>query len=610
MVKRWIGGCIAFFFVVLCAACQESPEQTPAQVTETTFAAVDLEVGYDETTSVEVVFQDNGVQISGDGVTVDQGLVSITQGGTYVLSGQLNGQISVDASGQEVHLVFAGLQVSSNDGPAVGIGSDCKVVLTLEAGTENSLTDSETYTPEAGEDEPNACLYTKSDLTINGEGSLTVTGKYNHGIYSKDGLTITGGHLQIEAVNDGLKGKDYVTILTTDLAIQAGGDGIQSNAEDGYISIQGGTFAIHAGFDGIQAETTLEISGGTFTMTTGGGSENGVVHLNGQQNMGWGTWGSTETDTSDSAKGLKAGSALAISGGEFTLDCSDDTLHSNGSVDITDGVFTLASGDDGVHADEALTIAGGTLAVTTSYEGLEGNSITVADGEISIVATDDGLNAAGGSDETWGFDRDQFGNSDIYLRISGGTLTIDAGGDGMDSNGNLYVNGGTVIIDGPSDSANGSLDYAGAAEITGGTVLAVSGSGMAEGFTDGSTQYAFMQSFSSAVSGGTEMVITDSDGHVIFRHTPDKSYQCVVFSSPELTGQATYTVTAGEQSIQVTLTQTVTNSGGFTGGIGGGFGGGQGMGEMPGGGMGGDPGIGEPPDGGMTPGEAPGGGSA
>lgn len=553
VVKRWIGGCIALFFVVLCAACQESPEQTPAQVTETTFAAVDLEVGYDETTSVEVVFQDNGVQVSGDGVTVDQGLVSITQGGTYVLSGQLNGQISVDASGQEVHLVFAGLRVSSNDGPAVGIGSDCKVVLTLEAGTENSLTDSETYTLEAGADEPNACLYTKSDLTINGEGSLTVTGKYNHGIYSKDGLTITGGHLQIEAVNDGLKGKDYVNILTTDLAIQAGGDGIQSNAEDGYISIQGGTFAIHAGFDGIQAETTLEISGG-----------------------------------------------------EFTLDCSDDTLHSNGSVDITGGVFTLASGDDGVHADEALTIAGGTMAVTTSYEGLEGNSITVTDGEISIVATDDGLNAAGGSDETWGFDRDQFGNSNIYLRISGGTLTIDAGGDGMDSNGNLYVDGGTVIIDGPSDSGNGGLDYAGTAEITGGTVLAVSGSGMAEGFTDGSTQYAFMQSFASGVSGGTELVITDSDGHVIFRHTPDKSYQCVVFSSPELTGQETYTVTAGEQSIQVTLTQTVTNSGGFTGGIGGG----QGMGEMPGGGMGGDPGIGEPPDGGMTPGEAPGGGSA
>ena len=252
-------------------------------------------------------------------------------------------------------MVLDNICVTCPDGPALLIEEAEKVLILLAEDSVNSLTDSQTYTLDAGEDEPNACLYSKADLTINGAGTLHITGRYNHGIYCKDILSITGGTFSIDAVNDGVKGKDGVKILTADMTIEAGGDGINptrmTTSTWGYISIGGGTFQITAALDGIQAETTLEISGGTFQVTSGGRSSNAVVQSNGEQNPNWGQWpnqwaaaGADETDTSDSAKGLKAGTAVLISGGVFELDASDDAVHSNGTMDISGGNFTISTG--------------------------------------------------------------------------------------------------------------------------------------------------------------------------------------------------------------------------------------------------------------------------
>ncbi len=165
----------------------------------------------------------------------------------------------------------------------------------------------------------------------------------------------------------------------------------------------------------------------------------------------WAAADADETDTSDSAKGLKAGTAVLISGGVFELDASDDAVHSNGTMDISGGNFTISTGDDGFHSDGALSISAGTIQIHTSYEGIEGLSIAISGGDLTVSASDDGLNAAGGSDGSMGFDRDFFAegsDSDCFIRISGGTLTIAAQGDGIDSNGALYLEGGTVYISG------------------------------------------------------------------------------------------------------------------------------------------------------------------
>ena len=234
--------------------------------------------------------------------------------------------------------------------------------------------------------------------------------------------------------------------MTADVTIDAGGDGIQSNGSGdptyGWIRIEDGTFQITAAQDGIQAESALEIDGGSYSIETGGGSANAVMKSDGTLNPQWGRWGEAESteDTSVSAKGLKAGTALNLSGGSFSLDTSDDALHSNGSLTISGGDITIATGDDGAHADEALEISSGTIEITYSYEGLEGCSVTISGGSITIQSVDDGINAAGGSDGTMGLDFDQFGtSSDCFLRITGGEIEIDASGDGLDSNGPLYL---------------------------------------------------------------------------------------------------------------------------------------------------------------------------
>ncbi|MGG5334218.1 carbohydrate-binding domain-containing protein [Enterococcus sp. AZ154] len=499
----------------------------------------DVDASYDEATATQLEL--NGSDTTAvDGVSVEDQTVTITQAGTYVVSGSLsNGQLVVNVNKEEkVHLIFAGVTITNEDGAAVVIEQAEKVITTLASDTTNTLTDGSSYTLAEGETEPDAAFYSKEDLSINGDGTLVITGNYSNGLRSKDDLVLAGGTIEITAKNNAIKGKDSVSILAGSYTLNTTeGDGIQANntedAEKGYVAIDGGTFTIQSGRDGIQAETNLSIQSADITIKTADGAQ------------------SQSLVTDESYKGLKAGGVMTISSGTFTIASADDSLHANDTINIAGGTITASSGDDGIHADNELTISDGTISIEESYEGLEASVITIAGGTTHVVASDDGINAGGGSDtdETTGqFGQDSFGGGDTaddskQITITGGTLVIDAEGDGLDSNGNVTMSDGVVIVNGPTTGGNGALDYNGTFELTGGVLLAAGTTDMAMNVSGGSQQSIGI-SFDQTQSAETLVTLKDSQGQTILSYAPSKSYQHVVLSSPDLT-DSSYTLVSG-----------------------------------------------------------------
>lgn len=283
---------------------------------------------------------------------------------------------------------------------------------------------------------------------------------------------------------------------------------------------------------------------------------------------------SSDTDTT-STKGIKSDGALYVNGGTFTINSADDSFHSNSDVTINDGTYTISSGDDGMHADSALLVNGGTITVTESYEGLEGLNITINDGKIDINASDDGMNAAGGNDQSGfggmggdGFKGMQAPNSapdaaqksgstsedEMWMVINGGYVHVLAGGDGLDSNGDLTINGGEVYVDGPSDNGNSAIDYGEKSSfyINGGIVVAVGSSGMAEDVSsDSKQQVAFVKLDSQADAG--DVILKDADGNEIISYTAQKKYDCVIISTADLKAGQTYTLSASGSESEVSL---------------------------------------------------------
>lgn len=589
-----------------CGSGEEASDQTTkasslldavsADEIDTSVSKTDQDASYDESSATKISLSGNSASISGDGASEKDGTITIQQEGTYVVTGTLNdGRIVVQAADtHKVHIVLKGASIYCADHAALFIKQADKVFLTLADGSENTLGSGSSYHLSDEDSNVDGVIFSRADLTLNGSGKLTVNAKYKHAIVSKDDLIVTGGAYAITAGNGGgLYGKDCVKITNGTFTIQSGTDGIQASnveqADRGYVYISGGALNITAGTDGIQADNVLRIDGGTFQITSGGGSANASTDQKGNENPGWGMWGpgskeetaKTEdpTDTSDSAKGLKAGVSLSVRGGTFTIDSSDDSVHCNGTVTITGGTFALSSGDDGVHAGDALLIQNGTIAISQSYEGLEGLNVTISGGKIQLTASDDGINSAGGSDtaDQGRPGQNQFNvseDSDLFIKMIGGSVTVDAGGDGLDSNGNLIIEGGSVLVSGSANNGNGALDYEGTAKITGGTVVAAGMSGMAQGFSDSSSQYSILHNFSTTLSESDAITLKDSDGNTLVTYTPAKAYQSVVISCPDMEKGQTYTLSAGSQSEALTLSSVVTSN--STGGAGGGMGGGMG----------------------------------
>lgn len=531
--------------------------------------------------------------------------VKITAEGTYVVSGE-HESITVSAPDTaKVRIILKNATVSNTSGPAIYIENADKVFITAYKNTTNTLSDGTSYTGDFKDTNVDGAIFSKTDLTLNGEGTLNITGNYKCGAVSKDDLIICGLNLTVKSTGCALEGKDCVKIKDAAITVSSGGDGIRStNTEKtnkGFVYIETGNIDITSGSDGIQAATVLKAANGNVKITAGGAAD--TKQNSGDRNMpGFG--GKTQTsDDEESTKGLKAGSLIVIDEGSFEVSSKDDSFHSNGDIEINGGSFTAATGDDGFHADSNLIINGGSITVSRSYEGLEGQKVTVTGGNIDITASDDGINAASPSVSGSSTDgRPGISDSNALITIGGGYILVNASGDGIDSNGNVAITGGTVLVSGPTDNGNAAFDYNGEATVSGGTVILCGSSGMAQGFSDKSEQASFMYTLDSSASAGSSVALTDEKGNVIASFIPAKQYNNIVITSPSLKNGSSYklviggtvsgadkngyassgSVSSAAQTLDIKLTGITTSfgNGGMSGGMGGGnkgggFGGGQ-----------------------------------
>ena len=424
---------------------------------------------YTSSNATLISFTDSAVTADGkySGYEIEGTDVSITAAGTYVFSGDCdNGSITVKKGVTGVTIVLNGLTLTNDDSAAITLNKTAEASLIAAAGTTNTVADTE------GSNDENAAVKVKSgaSLSISGTGTLTVDGNAKNGIKGAADAVITVAEvkLNINAANDGLSCDDELNITGGTLSITAGGDAVKASPDTGdtenpdttslgNVTISGGTLTLNATEDGIQADGDLTISGGTFHVKTNGGHTTAL------------------TDDSASCKGFKAGKTLTVTGGTLTVDSADDALHANTDVTISGGTLTLATGDDGVHADNDLVIgtkgASSTstprINITASYEGLEGTTVTVYSGDIDVVASDDGVNAAS---STLGERSDKYA-----ISIAGGDLYIDAGSDGLDSNNDINITGGKVEVYGADAMMDAAIDYDGTFTLSGGTLF---GAGM------------------------------------------------------------------------------------------------------------------------------------
>lgn len=358
-------------------------------------------------------FADGSITLSPDGSTstdasvrIDGQTVTITQAGTYQIAGTLDdGALIVEsAENAKITLVLGGVSIKNSTGAAIQIATADDVTIELAEGTTNVLQSGEEVdiaTATESEEASGGALQSKADLKIKGKGSLTVLGYLNNGIHCTKDLKIKNGNISVTALRHGIKGKNSVTVSGGTVTVTSGKDGITSdeteNEEKGFVTIEDGEIIITSAGDGVSAETTLTVTGGVISIISGGGSANAQQKTDNMRDW-WDFDNSASDDNSASCKGLKAGKALVISGGSITIDAQDDALHTDGDMTISGGECILSTGDDGAHAALSLTVLDGKITVLTSYEGLEANQITLAGGELDITASDDGINANGGSD--------------------------------------------------------------------------------------------------------------------------------------------------------------------------------------------------------------------
>lgn len=560
------------------------------------YTADELDYDYDEAEVVAITLNGDNISCKSSDVNIDGSTITIQKAGTYLLSGTLtDGNIIVDSDDKEnVRLIFNGVEISNSTTTPLYIKNAEKTIVTLVDGTENTLSDGENYIlDDESNNEPNGTIFSKDDLAINGLGSLTINANYNHGIQSKNLLKIISGNIDIISNGDSIIGKDGVIVKEAVINIESQEDGIKATKVEenkGYIYLDNPEITIKAKKDGIQAVTCLYVKDGKYNIETGETNENS------QSN--------SDTSTDYSRKGMKAGVDITIENGEYTIDSEDDGIHSNNSITVNAGIVNIASKDDGVHADTELTINNGDIKISESDEGLEAKYITINDGNIDITTSDDGINASSGSSTTLdsgnapgagnrsempanensentlgnnsrmmpGGGQGGFNESDgSELVINGGIVHVNAGGDGIDSNGTITINGGEIYVDGPTSGGDGALDYADTCEINGGTLVATGSIGMATAPTSGSTQYSVNAAFSKTYNGETKVTVKDSSGNEVLTYTPAKNFQSFVFSTDKLKSGETYTIYAGDtQEGTFTVSDITTTVGNVSSGMGGG----------------------------------------
>ncbi|TGE35542.1 carbohydrate-binding domain-containing protein [Desulfosporosinus fructosivorans] len=543
--------------IVGCAATKNSSD---VESINTTSAINPVSVNYDtddyyfdwKNGSYKTIALDgSSATVKGDSLAVQDSVVTISASGVYEISGTLtDGSIIVDVNKETdketVFLVLNKATINSQTSAPIYIKGAEKAVILLEDGTENSVTSGSGTIVDA-DGEPSAAIFSKTDLTITGSGTLAVTADYNDGITSRDDLKITDGTLIVYAKADGIVGKDSLNVKNGSITITAGKDGMRSTNETdegkGNVVIQNGQFTITVANDAIQAAKLVQIDDGNFKLNSGGGYP-GKSISSGDNNFGGrpaqNATATTSTEntvstesTEESKKGLKAGQSILVNGGNINISSYEDSVHSNNDIAINGGILSLESGDDGVHADNNLLINNGEITIKNSYESLEGTNITVNGGKINVTSTDDGINV---------------NNKEGVLNITGGEVALKANGDGLDSNGSVNMTGGTVYVDGPTANNNGALDYDGSFTISGGTLVASGSSGMAQA-PNTNSQPSILMNYTSTQTAGSTITLKDKDGTIVATYTPSKQYNSVAISSPQLSVGSTYTLYTGDTKI-------------------------------------------------------------
>lgn len=460
-----------------------------------------------------------------DGVTVSDGVITITKAGNYKLTGTYEGQIKVEAtSGDMVRLILNNATITNSTGAAINVVEADEVVIYTASGTTNTVSDGSSYSDTAS-GSPDAAIYSKSDLTLAGEGTLKVEGKYEEGIHTTDGLVIASGTLEANVANTGIKGKDYVDILDGTVTVTASQDGIKATNDTdgnrGWVRLSGGTVNISAGDDGFKAERVLEISGGTLNIT-------------------------------QSNEGIEA---------QY--------------INILDGTVNVTSSDDGINASYSTTSTSteSTTATSTkqSAQGGQNSAPQAPSGSTGQAPAGGGQAPSGTMGQPpagGGMGGGTFEVVDATINIAGGTVTVNANGDGIDSNGTATFSGGTLIVNGPFTGGNASLDTNSDLLLNGATVTAGNSGDMFEAPSTNSTSGYVKISNVSNLSAGTTVQVADSSGNVVANYKVTNSNTALILvSSSKITKGQSYTVYTTTDSVDAsstTLASNATSLGSFT----------------------------------------------
>lgn len=463
-----------------------------------------------------------------DGVTVSDGVIIITKAGNYKLTGTYEGQIKVEAADSDmVRLILNNATITNSTGAAINVVEADEVVIYTASGTTNTVSDGSSYSDTAS-GSPDAAIYSKSDLTLAGEGTLKVEGKYEEGIHTSDGLVIASGTLEVNAANTGIKGKDYVDILDGTITVTASQDGIKATNDTdgnrGWVRLSGGTVNISAGDDGFKAERVLEISGGTLNIT-------------------------------QSNEGIEA-QYINILDGTVNVTSSDDGINASYSTTSTSTESTTATSTN-------QSAQGGQNSAPQAPSGSAGQAPSGTMGQPPA-----GGGAGGGMGGGMGGGGGTFEVVDATINITGGTVTVNTNGDGIDSNGTATLSGGTLIVNGPFTGGNASLDTNGDLLLNGTTVTAGNSGDMFEAPSTNSTSGYVKISNVSNLSAGTTVQVTDSSGNVVANYkVTNSSTALILVSSSKITKGESYTVYTTTDSVDAsstTLASNATSLGSFT----------------------------------------------
>ena len=461
-----------------------------------------------------------------DGVSVENGTITITSGGTYRLTGEYSGQVKIDAAKTDtVRLVLDNAKITNSTGAALNVVSAAEAIIYTAAGTTNTVADEANYTA-TGDDDPDAAIYSTANLTLTGEGSLSVKGAYEEGIHTTGGLVIASGTLEVNAANTGIKGKDYVDITGGIVNVTAAQDGIKStNTDDeslGFTRLSAGSVTVSAGDDGLKAPHTLEISGGTLNIEK-------------------------------SNEGIEA-QYINILDGDVTVNSSDDGINaslkdssSDTSSDTTSGTATTGQQTQQNQNGQVQQAPAGGGAAPGGSQGSTGQNQNMPQ-----PPTDGAMPGGGGG---------TFEVVDAAINISGGTVTVNAEGDGIDSNGTATFSGGTVTVNGPTAGGNNALDSNGDLLLNGGTVTTGSTADMFEAPSSASTSGYLKITDSSALTQGSTVQVTDSSGTVVANYKITTSgVQLVLVSNKNIVKGQSYTVSVTSGSVDAASTTAASGA--------------------------------------------------